>query len=146
MKKTIIIGFLLFLLAGCAGLQRASVCDTIVGPSELCQIAAKQGNGVRLDDVGDLLIVANVAAIEAGFYTREKAIQVLEELRDILENPVSYAWFKGQVYLRVDQYPGLLEVATVYFSELGSLSRIMYASDQRILRDYLEKQIKVLGG
>ena len=130
---------------GCAGIgTRPSICDTLTEPSQLCWLSEKYN--VRLEDIGNGLIVANAVAIVQGVYTKEDAIAVMRDIRAILDNPVSYAFFKTGVDARVAFYPGLLEIATVYFSELGGVTQIMYRTDRDILIGFLDKQIKMLGG
>ena len=150
-RKLPIIGALIVICAavyfaqGCAGIgTRPSICDTLTEPSLLCDLSAKYN--VRLEDIGNGLIIANAVAIGQGFYTRDQAVEVMKEIRAILDNPVSYAFFKVGVYEKVDLYPGLLEVASVYFSELGGLTQIMYRTDRDILIGFMDKQIKTLGG
>jgi hypothetical protein len=146
-----IVGALLVMLAavwlapGCAGLKTLpSVCDDLQTPSKLCEVSKKYG--VRIEDIGNGLIIANAVAIGQGVYTKDEALKVMKEIRAVLDNPVSNAFFKAQVYLKVDTYPGLLEVASAYFSELGSLTQMMYAEDRRLLVGFLDQQIKILGG
>ena len=150
-RRLPIIGALIIMCAavyfaqGCAYLTpMPSVCDTIEGPSLLCDLSEKYK--VRLEDIGNGLIIANAVAIGQGLYTRDQAVEVMKEIRAILDNPVSYAFFKAGVDEKVALYPGLLEIATVYFSELGGLTQIMYRTDRDILIGFLDKQIEILGG
>lgn len=129
--------------ASCAIFPKTSVCDTLESPSYLCDISKKYG--VRLEDVGNGLIIANAVAIGQGLYTKEQALVVLMEIRVFLDNPISYAAFKAHVYEQMDAYPGLLEVATVYFSELGENTMIMFKADRDLLAGWLDKQIGILG-
>ena len=58
--------FALFLV-GCLGNDRPSVCTDITEPSLLCEIAVK--HGVRLETVGNTLIIVNSVAIAKGVYS-----------------------------------------------------------------------------
>jgi len=150
-RKLPIIGALIIMCAavylsqGCASVgTRPSVCDTITEPSLLCEYSAEIG--VRLEDVGTGLIVANAANIGLfKLYTTEQAVKVMKEIRAILDNPVSYAYFKGQIDQRLSQYPGLLQVAEAFFDTLGAQTQIMYRTDRDILIGFLDKQIEILG-
>lgn len=137
----VIVGCLL--LASCAGVSKLpSVCDSITTPSELCALSNQMG--VRIEDVGNALIITNAIAIGQKWYTRQEAVEVLREIRAILDDPVSYAVFTAQVYLKVESYPGLLEVATSYFSILGANPNIIQVADQDMLKGFLDNQIAIL--
>ena len=128
-------------LIGCAG-QLPSVCDQITEPCRLCDLSRKYN--VRLEDIGAGLIIANAVAIGEGLYTKQEALEVVQALRSILDNPVSYVYFRDEVYRYVNAYPGLLEVATAYFNDIGSLTQVMYAKDRAILSEFLDQQIQGL--
>lgn len=140
------IGFALLVIVigqGCAGIGTApSICETITEPSLLCDLSEK--SGVRLEDIGNGLVIANAVAIGQGLYTKDQALKVMQEIRSILDNPVSYAFFKSGVYEKVKAYPGLIEVAEIYFEELGAKTQIMYRVDRDILTGWMDKQIKRL--
>ena len=53
----------------------------------------------------------------------------MKEVRAFLDGPITYAFFKAQVFKKVDEFPGLLEVASIYFSELGLVDQAMYPAD-----------------
>jgi len=126
-----------FLLSACA-LNLPSKCEQITEPSMLCQMAEE--HQVRLEDIGNILIVANAVAIGEGLYTREQAIEVMMDLKYILENPVSYLFFKGEVEKTLIKYPGLFEVAQIYMTELTS-PQIMYSTDREMLSNWLGDRI-----
>lgn len=128
------------ILTSCANLP--SVCDTMTQKSYLCDISQK--HGVRLEDVGNGLIVVNAIAIQQGLYTKEQAIKVLSEIDALLKYPISYAAFKAGVYEKVDAFPGLIEVASIYFSELGLLSQDILQADRKLLVDWIAKQLSFL--
>lgn len=131
----------LCLAIGCAGLgDRPSVCDT-TEKSLLCDLSAEYG--VRIEDIGNGLIIANSVAIGEGLYTREQARAVLVDLRAILDNPVSYAFFRLQVLDRVAKYPELILVAQQYFDELTT-GQIMYKADRQMLCAWLDDRIEAL--
>ena len=142
-KSICTILILILVLVGCAG-RLPTVCDEVKGPSLLCDTAERYG--VRLEDVGNGLIIANAIAIAEGLYTIDEAVEVMTELRDILDDPITYVTFKVEVYKRMEKYPGLIEVATVYFDELGGMAKEIYPIDRKLLVGWLDKQIKTLGG
>jgi len=132
---------MLFMVAGCVGTQTApSVCDT-VEKSMLCDLA--QDQGVRLEDIGLVLIVVNSVAIGEGLYSKDQARAVLVDLRAILDNPVSYVFFRANVYDSVDKYPELLEVCKLYLDRFTT-GRIMYKADRAILISWLDDRIEAL--
>ena len=136
----IILAFVV-LLFGCAT-TLPSKCDDVTDPSRLCDLSKQAG--VRLEDVGNGLIVANAISIGSGLYTKEQALTVLKEFRSALDQPITYLAFKTLLYDKMDQYPGLIEVATIYFEQLGNIQEIMYPKDRELLAGWLDRQIKIL--
>jgi len=143
-KLLLFLLFLGILLAGiaCRGIPLKSVCDTIVDPSVLCDMSANLG--MRLEEVGNVLIIANAVAIGQGLYTKGEALDVMVELLKILDNPVSYVYFWLQLDQAITDYPGLIEVQESYFEEFRQNSRIMYNTDREILVGFLANQIGIL--
>ena len=143
MKKLTLVLTLAMLIGGCAGLRQPSICDEITSPSILCEIAAK--HDVRLEDIGTALVVINKIAIIEEAYSREDAIEVLEELLLLLDKgALSYAMFRLEVYKRAEKYAGLIEVAESYFWTFQSQRSFIYREDRRILRSWLTEQIESL--
>lgn len=139
MKKTILSLAILLALTACA--TGPSICDD-TEDSYLCQIAEQ--NNVQLEDIGNVLIVANTVAIGNGRYTQAQAVEVLKEFRSRLEHPISYSFFRDTVRDRIESYPGLIEVADIYLSEFVGMYRIMYSADRTILIGWLDQQIERL--
>ncbi len=134
-----------FTAVGCSGLPKLpSACDKLTERSYLCEICKK--NGVRLEDVGNGLIIANAIAIGQGLYSKADALAVFKELRAVLNDPVSYAFFKAKVDEKMARYPGLIEVAVVYFNELSALDDVMFTGDKLLLIGWMDQQIRLLGG
>ena len=130
------------LVAACISTgNRPTVCNQIEGPSILCQVATE--HGVRLEDVGNGLILVNALAISEGAYTRADARQVLSRLLDALDGSVTYAVFKSRIQQATESFPGLLDVAKSYLDEF-SLSNQVYDADREILRTWLTNRIKSL--
>lgn len=142
MKRMSIAVVLIMILSGCAMLQGApSVCDTLEERSLLCETAAKAG--IRLEDLGNGLIIANMIAIAENLYTRDQAAEVLTHLRDLLHNPISYLLFANEVQKIGRQYPGLLAVAEIYMDQL-LVSIPIHNVDRALLVGWLDKQIEGL--
>ena len=141
MKRYILIA-LVFILSGCISMGNLpSVCDTATD-SLLCDISVK--NNVRLEDIGNVLIVTNAIAIGEGVYSQESALIAMKEIRGLLDGPVSYTAFRSGVFTIVDKYPGVLEVASIYFSQLTGNTQTMYPADREILISWLDSRIKTL--
>ena len=121
--------------------QDSSICEDIQTPSLLCRMAADKG--VTLEMVGNALIIANAIAIAEGVYSKAQARGVLIELRGILDNPVSYLFFKQGLKKYVDRYPGLLQIATAYIDRFD-ITQVMYKADQELLVKFLSSQIEDL--
>ncbi|MCK5611389.1 hypothetical protein KAR91_56485 [Candidatus Pacearchaeota archaeon] len=142
MKKLFVL-VMLVAIVGCSSMtNQLSVCDTITQPSYLCEIANK--NNIRIEDVGNILMVANLLAIDQGVYTTAQALSEMKSIRDFLDNPVSYLAVLNLVTDSTSKYPGLFIVASIYIKQFNS-SRIMYSKDQAILRSWLDLQIETLG-
>ena len=80
--------------------------------------------------------------IGEGKYTREQAVEALQEMRSALDNPISYLYFKTLVQDRVDKYPGLLEAGDIYLSSFASMSQIMCNEDREFLIGFIDKVIE----
>ena len=129
-------------LTGCGQTKAPSVCDSIpAGSSHLCIIAAK--TGMRLEDIGNTLIVANAVAIGSGAYSQEQARQVLLGLRATLNGPVSYLAMQSEVRQALTKYPGLFIVATVVLDQMG-VDQVIGPVDSGILKTWLDRQIDTL--
>lgn len=119
-----------------------SICDNISpGESILCDLANDQG--VRLEDIGNVFIVINAIAIGEGAYTRDQAVEICQIMRDMLNDPVSYAAFKTELLKQVAQYPGLIEVAMIYLNAFD-IDADIYRVDRDILVSWLDKRLEVL--
>ena len=141
MKKIslILVMFLLFLVAGCSPMFNGpSVCDDKTSPSLLCDIA--DNNGVRLESVGDLIIIVNMVSILGGQYTNDHAVTVLKNIRQSIEQPISYAFLKAVIEENAGGYPGLFDMANSYISELIS-PEIISTKDRFILIGWLDNRI-----
>lgn len=139
------LAILIILSLGCSTTlsNLPSKCDNLEN-SLLCDISEKYE--VRLEDIGNILIVANDIAIGEDLYSKDDAIRVMNELRAVLDNPVSYAFFRANIYEKINAYPGLLDIASVYFNELENVTQIMYSEDQDLLKGWLDRQISILEG
>ena len=141
MKNIAMILALVFLTSCSTIGMRPSVCDDLSEPSLMCQTAAKFG--VRLEDIGGALVIANTVAIASGTYSKADAVEVLSELRSGLLDPISYFAFRTNISLYVNKYPGLLEVAQMYINQFTSTNDIL-GTDRKLLLDWLDKQIEAL--
>lgn len=136
----------MFAMFGCAStgsgglddIKLPDACDTIEGPSKLCELAAEQN--VNLSVVADGLGLLNIIAIEKGLYTKDQALGALIDLRGFVEMPVSYAAFRTEITDTISAYPYLLQTADRYVNALVS-NQIMYSEDQRLIAGWLERLI-----
>lgn len=139
MRRLLIITMLImfFCLIGCA--TGPSVCDSIApGDSVLCDAVA--GEEYQLEDIGNALIIANALAIGEEIYTREEAIEVCQELIELLNSPITYAKFKLGVDEELSDYPGLKDVVDLYTSD-SVIDSDMYIIDRGIIIDWLTERI-----
>jgi hypothetical protein len=141
--KQVLLLFLIVSLSGCSMLgPRTSICDDLQEPSRLCQVANKAG--VRLEDIGNILIVTNAVAIGEGAYEAEDACRVLEDIRTALDVSITYLFVRNMVMDATSKYPGLFIVAGSYL-DLFDLKEIITDKDKQILKGWLDKQIVILG-
>ena len=145
MKKLLLLTIAIALLAtGCISLgPQTSICDDVKTGSYLCQVA--DDNDTRIEDVGNLLIIANSVAIGQGAYTREEALVTLRHIRRQLDHPVSYLFIRDAVISATSSYPGLFEVATLYMMQFDR-PQLMFVRDRMILTRWLDNYITMLGG
>ena len=133
------------LIFGCAMLSPGpSVCEDIEQPSVLCAMVEQVGGGkLKLEDIGNGLVIVNAIALAEGLYTKDEAITVLTDLRSILDNPVSYLFFQTALKKYVSAYPGLLQIANVYIDQF-TITQTMYKTDRDLLISWLTTQIEGL--
>jgi len=136
--KKIIIGFLIFLLAGCT-VSMNSVCNSLQpGDSDLCALADSMG--VKLEDIGNGLVLANLIAIDKGEYTLEQAVDVLLVLHSLIEAGISYNGLRSNLIELDSAFPGLLDIGFIYINRLNS-TKIMKRADREILLSFIQGQI-----
>jgi len=139
-KLTVFLVVVMLSLSACAG-KMPSVCDQLID-SRLCEISGKMN--MRIEDVGNALIITNAIAIGEGLYTKEDALKVLNTLNDtVVEGGISYELFVTLVGDSIAKYPGLFEVFQAYFNALVS-TQVISPTDQQILSGWLERQISAL--
>lgn len=145
MKKSLCIIWIVaaLLLAGCGTWLNSlpSVCDDSIEPSVLCSIA--KDKGIRLENVGLAAIGLNAVLIGEGVYTREEAISVLQEIRQIFDGPVSYLFARGKIYEAIAKYPGMEDITNSLMDGFTS-TKIMYDKDREIMITWLDNRITSL--
>ncbi len=144
MKKILFVLFfiIMMMITGCGTLPTTTdVCSTTTEPSFLCEMASK--NDVKLEQIGMTLVLVNAVAIGEGAYSREDAVKVLKSIRDNIEYPVSYMFFRDEIKWRLEKYPGLFIAAEIYLNQMDS-TKIMYPFDRAILQSWLDTQIRSL--
>jgi hypothetical protein len=110
MKKLFILAVCLTLFS-CAGLpKQKSVCDDMIEPSVLCELAGKYD--IRLETAGDIILVVNLRAIKLGAYEQYQAARFFNDLKHELNtSPVAAADLKKWVLQHVAEIPELLLVS-----------------------------------
>lgn len=131
---------------GCATWTTApSVCDNPPGKSYICDIA--NDLDIRIETVGQTLIAINAANIGLwNLYTVEQAVDVMQNIRGILDEPISYTFFIFEVEQYIRQYPGMIDVAKDFLKELDKLIEPIAAFDRTLLIYWLDEQIVSLQG
>lgn len=118
-------------------------CDTVQGPSKLCEIASEKG--INLSVLADGLGLLNIIAIDRGLYTKEQALKVLIDIRTFVNGPISYVMLQAKLSKTVSEYPYLL-TATQKYLNLLSYNHPMFSEDQKLVKGWLDRLITGLGG
>lgn len=146
MKKLLVAAFLAIALVftGCAGLgldNLPSKCDVLTERSVLCELADKAG--VRLEDVGNVLIVANTVAIGEGLYTKAQAQEVFKGIVRLLGGPdpdtrafITYAELRDGIMKLVNKYPGLFLIAESYLDMFMQKQEFITEWDKKTLVNF----------
>jgi len=149
MKKLFIL-FALMLITACVSTQNLpSVCDNET-QSKLCDIST--AHNIRLEDMGNGLIVGIALAIGTETADKEDVLKAIKQIRKSLEKqirkslelPITYDYFTSSVYEKFNRYPGLLEIAMIYFQPFSSLNIPMYQRDRQLLAGFLDREIAIL--
>ena len=131
--------WLAYICSGCITAKKLpSVCDDQTSPSYLCAIAEK--HNTKLETIGNIIIAANTVAIGEGYYQAKDALKVAKDLRGILNNPISYLYFKARADAVFIKHPGMLTIARIYIDDFVS-PQIMTAKDRKILQRWFEARI-----
>lgn len=143
MKKILLFMMLVLtvgLATGCIKLP--SVCDGVSpDDSRLCKIA--NDTGVRIEAVGNILIVANMAAIESGAYPKDAAKLVFLSSLELLDSESTYLTMSKLIQEKVKKYPGLFIVADSYLSAMD-IPDLITDFDRKLLQNWLMNQIRLL--
>lgn len=139
MKGLIVLLLIVGLAYGCAG-QVPSVCDN-QADSVLCEVATE--HGVRLETVGDILMVVNLRAIKQGAYTKSQARDALISMKDAYHAAgFTSADLKALVLKYVDEYPELILV--VSYAGYFDAPEVLKPADIEILDCYIDQQIGLM--
>ena len=133
------------MITGCTVLQnRPSVCDEVVGRSILCETADKLS--IKIEDAGNVILVANTIAIAEGLYTKEQFDEIVNALLDLLDYEgdrafITYDKLKGFIIQMVEKYPGLFMVARNYLDMFLSNDNVITPADRGIITGWLAGQL-----
>jgi len=144
MKKILVIMLAMAMLFNVGACGKApSVCDGIApDQSRLCNIANK--SGARLEDIGNMLIVANLVAIEGHVYTKVEAIVVIKVILAAVDEGSTYNILLLLIKDKIQDNPGLLIVGEMFMANLA-IPDVISPYDQRLLSSWLNKQLVLLG-
>ena len=147
MKKIIIFMAIVAMVSGCAqfkqltGTKPYPECnESISNDSVLKNIAI--AHEVCLEDVGNALIMTNAFLIGREVYTREQALEVVNKWMAMLEiEKTTYQEFRKEVYNQVKKYPGLFEIAEIYFLHFSKITAPILPEDRKILTVWLNERV-----
>ena len=153
MKKfvaTLLAFTFLFTLGGCATMGewwtgRASVCDSVEGKSYLCETAEQVG--IKVEDAGAIIIIANEVAIAEGLYTKDQFNEVIHFILDTLQytgerDLPTFEQLRAKIKEALTKYPGLVTVVQKYMDMFLNESGVIPAADREIITNWLVKQLK----
>lgn len=138
MKKIIFIVCILVCVLYSCNSNGPSICDTIEN-SYLCEMANK--TGIKLESVGNGLIVMNNIAISSGYITSVKYNDILIKIRQSLDEPITYVLFKDKIIKYADKYPKTLSIGKKYV-QLFELNKNISESDKMLIKYWIDRQIK----
>lgn len=142
MKNSILVCIIVVLtLTSCIPIQPHSVCDELTTDSYLCSMADRLH--VKLETIGDTLIVTNSLAISSGRYTNRDAKNVLVNLQRCLNTSITYVLFAEKIREYTNGAPALFNVVEKYLNEFA-LHQLLYQTDKDILFNWLQSQIDTL--
>lgn len=140
MKKIILLLVCLTLLSSCSLFHKNknSICQTIKEPSYICKIANK--NKVDIEEVGKIIKIANTLLIIENKYTAKQAIEVLKDVKSVLNSSISYI----EIYSRISnikfKYPELFIIMDCYFDEFQT-TLVLTDFDKKLLNNYIDQLI-----
>lgn len=127
------------IIVGCAG-QLPSVCDS-KPDSVLCDIANR--HGVRLETVGDIILVVNLRVIKQGVYTKHQAADALERMKMAYHAAnFTAADLKALVLKYADDYPELILV--MQYAGYFDAPTVLKSKDIEMLDWYVDQQLTYL--
>lgn len=139
MKRLLILIMLAGFLAGCMG-QLPSVCDNQT-ESVLCDVAERYN--VRLETVGDILMVVNLRAIKEGVYTKSQARGALLSMKEAYHAANFTATdLKALILEYVDEYPELILV--VQYVGYFDMPDVLRVKDVEFLDSYIDQQLTLI--
>jgi len=142
MKKSFFILFFCGLIfTGCSLLklypQAWPECNQNISNESLLKKIADD-HETCLESIGNDLIISNALAIGFDMYTREEARNAVNRWIAILDTDISYKGFRKEVYDVLKKYPGMFEVADIYFMQFENFGlNPIIQDDKDMLKDWL---------
>lgn len=139
--KILLVFISAFFLFSCASTKIApSVCDKSPEDSFLCPAANTAG--IRLEDLGNALIIANAIAIGQGLYSREQALEGYKDAKVMIsDESLTYSLFAKNLLIIDRQYPGLMDVLWSYFQVFVDQDVVMTSFDRALLVSWIDDRI-----
>ena len=142
MKKLFILILTIFCISSCSLIQKTpnttSVCDNVLRDSVLCQVA--NDHNVSIEKVGKLIKLANALAITTDVYTAKQALEEVKDIRNKLDNNITYDFVANQLKDLYTKYPMIFIIMSDYISDL-KMPTIISEFDKNILKSWLDSII-----
>ena len=135
MKKIIISLFIVLMCCSCISFEKKeSVCSNF-SDSFICEIANR--NNVDIEEVGNVIRIANAVMITKNKYTAKDALKVLKDIKSMINGVVCYSVVYSEISKLGFKYPELFIVMDIYMKDFKSLN-IITPFDQKILNNYID--------
>ena len=92
-----------------------SACDNNIEESFLCDMADRFD--IRVEDIGNGIIILNSILIDKNVYTLEQSYEVVHNIKIVLDDPLSWFDLGKEIKENTAKYPGLYEISSLYINE-----------------------------
>ena len=115
-----------------------TICETIQGPSLICESCAKFG--INAEELETIIIAVDYAAIGSGVYSAGSAIDVLKQMRALVSSSISYRYLRTWLLGTLIDSPRLVAISEL----IPNTTAIMYVDDRIMIINFIDRHIRNL--